>query len=88
VKPLFSSFDVVDIEDYELLTSDQIELYHTFWARNPSDPNLLPIATINKGRLFIALDSVDTTAIFMNTTNEYRNATDHFMDYTDQVTYS
>ena len=71
------------IVDYELLTSHQIELYHEFWARVPSDPNLLPIATINKGRLVIDLDSMDTTEIFMNTTAEYRNATDHFMDYTE-----
>ena len=48
------------IVDYELLTSHQIELYHEFWARVPSDPNLLPIATINKGRLVIDLDSVDS----------------------------
>ena len=74
------------IVDYELLTSHQIELYHEFWARVPSDPNLLPIATINKGRLVIDLDSMDTTEIFMNTTAEYRNATDHFMDYTELFT--
>jgi len=50
------------------------------------DPNLLPIATINKGSLLVDLDSMDTTEIFMNTTDEYRNATDHFMDYTELST--
>ena len=29
---------------------------------------------------------MDTTEIFMNTTAEYRNATDHFMDYTELLT--
>ena len=72
--------------DYKLLTSQQIELYYEFWARKPSDLNLLPIATINKGSLFVDLDSMDTTEIFMNTTAEYRNATDHFMDYTELFT--
>ena len=72
--------------DYKLLTSQQIELYYEFWARKPSDLHLLPIATINKGSLFVDLDSMDTTEIFMNTTAEYRNATDHFMDYTELFT--
>ena len=72
--------------DYKLLTSQQIELYYEFWARKPSDLNLLPIATINKGSLLVDLDSMDTTEIFMNTTAEYRNATDHFMDYTELFT--
>ena len=72
--------------DYKLLTSQQIELYYEFWARKPSDLNLLPIATINQGSLFVDLDSMDTTEIFMNTTAEYRNATDHFMDYTELFT--
>jgi len=46
--------DIVDCE-LDLLTSTltphQIDLYLEFWARNPSDLNLLPMATVNNGRL-------------------------------------
>jgi len=38
-------------------------------------------ATINKGRLFVDLHTMDTTDIFMNT-RRIQNATDHSMDYT------
>jgi len=29
---------------------------------------------------------MDTTEVFVNTTDEYRNANDHFMDYTELST--